>query len=207
MSLVFQTHMKLKDLKMRLSRVRDFSRMSVGLEQYLTPPDIAATMAYTIHTTYDDIQGKSILDLCCGTGMLSLACSHFSPSYVLGVDICPRALEVFRTNSLDFGTDVDLLRSSVEDLTFVCGRFDTAVINPPFGTKIKHADTVAVDRALELCDVVYSLHKSSTREYLCRRYPRAEVLAEIKYVIPRMHDFHKKDRKTIDVDFVRICGR
>lgn len=196
--------MKLKELKKRLCNVKDFSKMSIGLEQYITPPDIAATIAYTIHNTYDDIQGKSILDLCCGTGMLSFACSYFSPAYILGVDLCPKALDVFKGNNLNFRANVDLLRCPVENLNFIYNSFDTAIINPPFGTKIKHADTKAVDKALELCSVVYSLHKSSTREYLTKKYPQAEVLAEIKYVLPRKHDFHKKDKKTIEVDFIRI---
>lgn len=196
--------MKLKELKIELSGVRDFSKMSVGLEQYITPADIAASMVHAIHTAYNDIEGKSILDLCCGTGMLSFAASYFSPSYILGVDICSRALDTFRGNNVDFGINVDLLQCSVENLTFLNCRFDTGILNPPFGTKIKHADTKAVDKALELCSVVYSLHKSSTREYLVRKYPQAEVLAEIRYELPRAHAFHKRDKKAIAVDFVRI---
>lgn len=196
--------MRLKDLKVELSKVKDFSKVSISLEQYMTPPEIAASIAHTIHATYDDIEGRSVLDLCCGTGMLSFACSYFSPSYILGVDSCPKALEVFRLNNLRFRANVDLLRCSIEDLTFLSSEFDTAILNPPFGTKIKHADIKVVDKALEVCSVVYSLHKSSTRGYLVRKYPRAEILAEIKYVIPRKHDFHKKDRKIIEVDFIRI---
>lgn len=197
--------MKLKDLKIELSSVKDFSRMSVGLEQYITPVEIAASMAYTIHTAYNDIEGKSILDLCCGTGMLSFACSYFLPSYVLGVDVCLSALSTFRLNNLKFGINVDLLRCPMEDLDFINTRFDTAILNPPFGTKVKHADVKALDKALELCDVVYSLHKSSTREYLIRKYPTAKVLARIKYELPRKHEFHRKDKKTIEVDFIRIA--
>ncbi|CAD26489.1 similarity to HYPOTHETICAL PROTEINS with N6-adenine methyltransferase signature [Encephalitozoon cuniculi GB-M1] len=199
--------MKIKELKIELTKVRDFSKMSVGLEQYMTPPDIAASMVSVIHSTYGDIEGKSILDLCCGTGMLSFACSYFSPSYILGVDLCPVALEIFRQNSLEFQINADLLRCSIDDLIFINGRFDTAIINPPFGTKIRHADTRAVDKALELCNVVYSLHKTSTREYMVKRYPGAEVLAEIRYELPRKHDFHKKDKRSVGVDFIRIERR
>ncbi|AFN83599.1 putative methyltransferase [Encephalitozoon romaleae SJ-2008] len=196
--------MKIKELKMKLSKVKDFHKMSVGLEQYMTPPDIAASMVSVAHSTYDDIEGRSILDLCCGTGMLSFACGYFSPSYILGIDLCPSALETFRLNNLEFGINIDLVRCSIDDLTFIEGRFDTAIVNPPFGTKIKHADIKAVDKALEICNVVYSLHKTSTRKYITARYPNVEVLAKIKYELPRKHDFHKKDKKTIDVDFIRI---
>lgn len=199
--------MRLKELTIELSRVEDFGRMSVGLEQYMTPPDVAASMANIMHSTYNDIEGKSIVDMCCGTGMLSFACGHFSPAYVLGIDLCPMALETFKRNNALFGVNADVLRSSVDDLTFVSGVFDTAVVNPPFGTKIKHADTRAIDKALELCSVVYSLHKSSTREYITKRYAGAEVLARIRYELPRRHEFHRKDKKTIDVDFVRIRRR
>jgi rRNA N6-adenosine-methyltransferase METTL5 len=195
--------MRLKELKAELSKVRGFTKMSIGLEQYLTPHDIAATMAYIAHTTYDDIENKAVLDLCCGTGMLSIACSHFSPAYILGMDICPEALSVFGENLSFFSANVDLMRGSIDDAVLSC-RFDVAIMNPPFGTKIKHADVKAVDLALQACDVVYSLHKSSTREYLLGRYSRAEVLAEIRYELPRTHSFHRKEKRTIEVDFIRF---
>ncbi len=43
--------------------------------------------------------------------------------------------------------------------------FDTVVINPPFGTRIKGADMQFLKIATELTNsTVYSLHKTSTRE-------------------------------------------
>lgn len=46
--------------------------------------------------------------------------------------------------------------------------FDTVILNPPFGTKIKGADMQFLKIATELTsNAVYSLHKTSTREVCC----------------------------------------
>ena len=57
-------------------------------------------------------------------------------------------------------------------------------MNPPFGTRSSGADVAFVRAALRLCDgPVYSLHKSSTRDYLVRRAgswgAAARVVAEL----------------------------
>jgi rRNA N6-adenosine-methyltransferase METTL5 len=199
--------MRLRDLRMGLSEVKGFVQTSVRLEQYLTPHDIAASMVYTAHTVYNDIEDKAVLDLCCGTGMLSIACSYFSPACILGMDICREALGVFRENLGNFGTEAELVVGSIDDRALLCRSFDTAVMNPPFGTKARHADIKALDLALEVCSIVYSLHKSSTRAYLLGKYSGAEVLAEIKYELPRTHSFHRKEKKVVEVDFIRFTQR
>jgi predicted RNA methylase len=42
--------------------------------------------------------------------------------------------------------------------------FDTVVMNPPFGTRNTGIDTAFVMKGMEYSNVVYSLHKTSTRE-------------------------------------------
>lgn len=40
--------------------------------QYITPAQIAARMLFTIQLNYQDIEGKRVLDLGCGTCMLGI---------------------------------------------------------------------------------------------------------------------------------------
>lgn len=42
--------------------------------------------------------------------------------------------------------------------------FDTIVMNPPFGTRNTGIDTIFLLNAMKNARVVYSLHKTSTRE-------------------------------------------
>lgn len=44
------------------------------LEQYVTSPHLASRMIYTASQSFDDIEGKDVLDLGCGCAVLSIAC-------------------------------------------------------------------------------------------------------------------------------------
>jgi len=88
-------------------------------------------------------------------------------------------------------------------------------MNPPFGTKNSAgADFKFLNRALSLVKPgghVYSLHKSSTRDFFLKKAAsgppelfanvKAEVLAKIRYDLPKCYKFHKKTSVDIEVDF------
>lgn len=84
-------------------------------------------------------------------------------------------------------------------------------MNPPFGTKTKGADAafMAAARALEP-RAVWSLHKSSTRGFLEKHalktlgFSSAEVVAEMRYDLPKTYKFHKKASLDIEVDLWRF---
>ena len=66
-----------------------------------------------------------------------------------------------------------------------------------------------LDTALKNADVVYSLHKTSTRAYLMEKAKRefqcsVEVVAELKFDIPKAYKFHKKESHDILVDLLRF---
>ncbi|ESO00869.1 hypothetical protein HELRODRAFT_157302 [Helobdella robusta] len=111
--------MKLKTLESTLSNVEPFRDPKLDLEQYLTSPHIAGHMLYHIEMKFGDIEGKTVVDLGCGTGMLSIAASLMGASYCLGLDIDDDALSIAREN-LDDGeiTNVDLLKVDVIEKRF-----------------------------------------------------------------------------------------
>jgi predicted RNA methylase len=60
-------------------------------------------------------------------------------------------------------------------------------------------------------NAVYSLHKSSTREYVLNRAEElntnATVLAELRYDLPATYKHHKKKSVDIEVDFIKFAKK
>lgn len=88
--------------------------------------------------------------------------------------------------------------------------FDSVVMNPPFGTKNNTGiDVRFLEAAIKLTsNVVYSLHKSSTRDYILSKAAqfgaKGTIIAKLRYDLPRVYKFHKKASVDIQVDFIRF---
>nr|SVE73774.1 EOG090X0BVL [Daphnia atkinsoni] len=208
--------MKRKELEQHLQELDGFSAPKVLLEQYETRAHIAACMLHTIESAYGDLSRKTVLDLGCGCSVLGIGAVLMGASYVLGVDIDEEALQISNSNIKQFEiSEIDILHADVKLLLHLLGgkqKFDTVVMNPPFGTKHnKGLDSLFLEIGLEcLSDkgVLYSLHKSSTRDYFHRKAPswkvEARVLAELRYDLPATYKFHNKSSIDIEVDFWRF---
>lgn len=212
--------MKLKELEQYLGSVKPFSKPKLALEQYATDAHIAARTVYTGATAFDDFEGKSVLDLGCGCGMLSIASILVGAERVVGVDIDPEALDQMRQNmeqlEMEEADGLEAINANVLTLPSWCReRFDTVVLNPPFGTK----DNAGIDVAfLQVAQqmareggAIYSMHKSSTREHLVRKGVtwglEVQVLAQLKFEILQQFKFHKKERVYVDVDLIRFSKK
>lgn len=88
--------------------------------------------------------------------------------------------------------------------------FDTVLLNPPFGTKHNAGmDMKFLMSAFNLAKTaVYSLHKTSTRDFIQRRAnelgANAEVVATLRYNLDSSYKFHKKATVDIEVDCWRF---
>nr|XP_033800057.1 methyltransferase-like protein 5 isoform X2 [Geotrypetes seraphini] len=193
--------LKRKELESYLQQVDGFENPKLVLEQYPTRPHIAACMLYTIHTTYDDIEDKLIADLGCGCGVLSIGAAMLGAGLCVGFDLDEDALEIFKANVEEFElTNVDMIQCNVCSLPSdkMLKRFDTVIMNPPFGTKYnKGLDMTFLKTALQIArEAVYSLHKTSTREHIQKKAEewkiKMEVIAELRYDLPASFKFHKK---------------
>ncbi|XP_072300524.1 rRNA N(6)-adenosine-methyltransferase METTL5 [Eucyclogobius newberryi] len=205
--------MKLKELESCLQQVETFESPKVLFEQYPTSPHIAACMLYTIHNTFDDIEGKLVADLGCGCGVLSIGATVLEAGFCVGFDIDNEALEIFRRNAEEFDiSNLDLIQCDLCTLEVEAysSKFDTVIMNPPFGTKHNQGiDMKFLKTALMLAkNTVYSLHKTSTREHIQKKAHdwgvKMEVIAELRYDLPASYKFHKKKSVDIQVDFIRF---
>src|SRR3972149_9400484 len=75
------------DLELFLSQVAPHPSPNASLEQYTISESVAATMLYVSAYTYNDIVGKTVLDLACGTGRLALGAAFLGAKEVVGIDV------------------------------------------------------------------------------------------------------------------------
>ena len=178
-------------------------------------PHIAACMLHTMQSSFGDLDGKLVADLGCGCGVLSIGSAMLGAQFVVGIDLDPDALETFTENVSGFEMDnVDMVNADVTSkdcLSQMCKKFDTVVMNPPFGTKHnKGIDMAFVKQGLNLArTAVYSLHKTSTRAHILKKASEdwgveAKVIAELRYDLPASYKHHKKASVDIEVDFIRF---
>lgn len=196
--------MKLRKLEMLLEGFETFTNPDPALEQYATPAVVAARMLFHAYMR-GDIEGKSVLDLGCGTGVIACGAALLGAEEVSGVDIDPAAIAAARRNAEKAGVDVEFTVADLAD--FECRRFDTVVMNPPFGAQKKHADRPFIDKGLECADIVYGIFNEGSTPFI-RSYirDRGEIdeIVSCEFPIRRTFDHHKKDCLEIGVEIIRI---
>jgi putative methylase len=200
--------MKLKQLEMALQRLAGFSRPQAALEQYQTPAPLAARLLY--HALMKgDIEGKTVCDLGCGTGILAIGASLLGAASVTGVDIDERALAVARENAALLDAEVTFTASDLREgrCQERIGACDTAVMNPPFGAQKAHADRPFIDCALGIADVTYSIFNAGSIPFVeAYTAQKAEITEKIggAFPIKRTFAFHTKDVQEIEVEILRL---
>jgi putative methylase len=216
------------DLELFLSRVEPNLSPQAGLEQYTVSEAIAATVLYIAAYTNDDVIGKTVLDLGCGTGRLALAASYLGANFAVGVDIDKTAIKTAAENA-----EKVRVKSNVQwvvgDVTAITGSFDTVIMNPPFGVQRRAADRKFLEKALEVGNTVYSLHnhpyidkqlikklKANSgsllrvtpspfiKKFVERHNGVVKAVYALLMTIPRMFDFHTKPKHIFVVDLYVI---
>jgi len=193
------------DLALALQQVNLHPTPKLHLEQYTIPADLAAEILFAACYVHNDIQDKTVLDLGTGTGRLALGASILGARYVVGVDVDVSSLHVAYISTKSLGVEVDFVLGEIGTLH---GSIDTVLMNPPFGTRKPHADLRFLQCALQLANVIYTIHKSSTRRFLehwlLDQGLSFERMMVTKMDIPRQFRFHRKPRRPVEVDVLRI---
>jgi len=145
------------DLEIFLSQIKPVPFPEVTLEQYLISESVAANMLHTAAYCYDDIVGRRVLDLGCGTGRLSIGAAFLGADATIGVDLDKEAIRSAFENSrkTQLSQKVQWIAG---DIGAINGRFDTVLQNPPFGVQRRNADRGFLEKALAVGNTIYSLH-------------------------------------------------
>lgn len=195
-----------RQLEIQLEKLKILHSPKLGLEQYPVSSNVAAELLYMAGFEHRDLQGD-IIDLGTGTGRLAIGAGLMGSQRVVGVDIDETAIALARENSAAAGVQVEWLVSDIDDVE---GKFDTVIMNPPYGTQSPHLDVRFLERAFELAPVSYSVHKSSTREHLtgviAKKNRRVDTVRSMSLNIPHLFSFHQKKWKNVKVDLYRIIS-
>lgn len=200
-----------RTLARKLSVVREFEDPNVALEQYRTPPELAANLVHTADLQ-GDVADRTVVDLGCGTGMLALGMALRAPDAVLGVDLDPTPIAIARENEREI-TPPTPIAWIVADATRLplCPREPTTVVmNPPFGAQSghEHADREFLVSASEIADVSYSVHNAGSAAFV--EAFAADNDGEVTHAFAAEIDldhrfsFHSEESRTIDVELFRI---
>ena len=189
-----------------MGKLKILQNPKLRLEQYPISAEVAAELLYMAGFEHRDLQGK-IIDLGTGTGRLAIGAAIMGSQKVVGVDIDEKAIALARENARATGVQVEWV---VSDVAEVVGRYDTVIMNPPYGTRSPHLDVRFLERGFELAPVSYSIHKSSTREYLngiiAKKNRRVDALHSMTLNIPHLFPFHQKKWNNVEVDLYRIVS-
>lgn len=182
---------------------------SANLEQYTIPADVAAEMLFIAAYVNDDIIGKRVVDLGCGTGRLAIGAALLGALEPIGIDLDKSAVGIASGNAQRLGVKGGI-QWVAGDVDVLVGSFSTVLQNPPFGVQRRGADRKFLLKALELATVVYSLHKGgeSNRTFIKRFIERhggkVTSIYQMKLNIPKMFKFHTKRKHEVEVDLYRI---
>lgn len=193
-----------KQLEIKLSKLKILEIPRLELEQYPISPNVAAELLYMSGFENADLNGR-IIDLGTGTGRLAIGAALMGAKEVTGIDLDEKVLQLARQNAKLADVSVNWILSDIER---TIGVFDTVLMNPPYGTRIRHADTIFLEKAFELAPVVYSIHKSSTRKFVVdfvRSHDRqVKEVRTMRLRIPHLFDFHERKWADVEVDLYRI---
>ena len=200
-----------RELEGQLAVVAGFENPQASLEQYPTPPELAA---HVIHLAdlQGDIEGRRIVDLGAGTGMFSLGAALRGPREVIGVELDGPPLRTAIENRRRVGTTTPIhwLQADATRLPLRLDEPATVVMNPPFGAQNGHegADRAFLQTAAEIASVSYSVHNTGSKEFIeafaADNGGAVTHAFAAEFDVDRQFDHHTDDRRTIDTELYRI---
>jgi len=199
--------LKRQQLEIALSRLKPSPSPELAFEAYDLNPSAAAEVLFQAETRYEDIRGRTVLDLGCGSGILAIGAALLGARDVLGIDINVESVRVAKENARQA---VSVVAFVAGDIEAVRGSFDVTVMNPPFGTRRRGMDVIFLRKAMDVSERVYSLHKGGERN---RRFlkkvveelgGKVDAVFGMEIEVARTYEFHRKRRYPVAVDLYRI---
>ncbi len=200
-----------RSLATKLGVVAGFEDPRVALEQYPTPPDLAAHVVH-LADLHGDVDGRTVVDLGTGTGMLALAAALRGPARVFGIELDRSALTTATANErrVAASAPVHWVQADATRLPLDVPDPVTIVMNPPFGAQDgnRNADRGFLATASRVAAVSYSVHNAGSKEFV--ESFAADNGGEVThafaadFALDAQFDHHTDDSRDIDAEVYRI---
>ena len=169
----------------------DFNQPIPELEQYATPVEIVSEII-KLASTQGHLSGN-IADLGCGTGRLAIGAALLGAK-VTGYEIDNNALKLAKNYSKEHNLDIKWVNLAIENID---KKYDTVIMNPPFGSQRTGADRAFLKKALEIGTNIWSIHMAETKnfveEFVEKNKGRIISAYEFDFPIKKSMPFHTKD--------------
>ena len=169
----------------------DFYQPKPELEQYSTPVDIVAEMI-KLANSQGDLSGN-VVDLGCGTGRLAIGAALLGAE-VTGYEIDNDALELAKNYSKEHDLDIRWVNLAIENID---KKYDTVIMNPPFGSQRPGADRAFLEKSLEIGKRIWSIHMAETKnfvkDFVEKRSGEIITAYEFDFPIKNSMPFHTKN--------------
>lgn len=171
----------------------------------MTPAPIAANVLFTAYH-WGDIEGKTVVDLGCGTGIFSVGAAYMGAQEVYGYDVDKTII----TSARQYARSKKLaIHFKVQDVTAVTTMCDTVLMNPPFGAQKsnQNADRHFIEKGFEIATVIYSLHLKKTIPFIEKMihalHGELTYQKDYEFPIKWIFQFHKKEVMIYKVTLLR----
>lgn len=193
-------------LAVLLSKLKKYENPKFIDEQYETESEIAAQVLWDAFMK-GNIQDKTIADLGAGTGILGIGAALLGAKKVFMIEKDKDAFVVCKENIDELSESFPELKKIITlknlDIAVFNETIEVVIQNPPFGTKIKHADKQFLEKAFSISNKIYSFHKTSTKQFVesISKDNNFSIKEEHRFSFPLKStmSFHKKRIERIEV--------
>lgn len=200
-----------RSLATKLGVVVGFENPQAALEQYPTPPDLAAHVVH-LADLHGDVDGRTVLDLGAGTGMFALAAALRGPARVVGLELDRDAALTATENERRVAASAPIhwIQGDATRPPVAFPDPVTVVMNPPFGAQDgnRNADRAFLATASEIASVSYSVHNAGSREFVesfaADNGGTVTHAFAADFAVDAQFDHHTADSRDVDVEVYRI---
>ena len=195
---------------MRLSSLVPHPCQSVELEQYPTEGNLAAAWLTKIDLG-DGFEGKHVLDLGAGNGILGIGAAFLKARHVTMVECDPITVDTLQNNIRDVdGTSMCTIIEAMVDGTALNLEqpVDMVIMNPPWGVQTQRADRVFFETifAMEI-PIVHFIHSIDAEHLLPLAHSNGYELHSIyqdDFRLPAAYAHHSKNKASTRIRCYRL---